>query len=73
MNPDTPGITDESNVRMNIYNTEKERNTMKKNIVRRFTDFIRNCFKEYDKTIRYGAEHNMLSILYGPFHCTTVL
>lgn len=58
---------------MNIYNTEKERNIMKKNIVRRFTDFIRNCFKEYDKTIRYGAEHNMLSILYGPFHCTTVL
>ena len=46
---------------------------MKKNIVKRFTDFIRNCFKEYDKTIRYGAEHNMLSILYGPFHCTTVL
>ena len=39
----------------------------KKNIIRRFTDFIRQSFREYDQTFQYGAAHNLIQVFHGPF------
>ncbi len=39
----------------------------KKSIIRRFTDFIRQSFREYDKTVQYGAAHNMIMVFHGPY------
>ena len=43
----------------------------KKSIIRRFTDFIRQSFREYDKTVQYGAAHNMNLVFYEPYCVST--
>ena len=38
----------------------------RKNIIRRFINFIEESFREYNKTIQYGAAHNMNLVFYEP-------
>ena len=39
----------------------------KKNLIRRFIDFIEESFREYNKTIQYGAAHNINLVFYEPY------
>lgn len=39
----------------------------KKNIIRRFADFIRQSFREYEKTVQYQCANNMNMIFHGPY------
>ena len=43
----------------------------KKNLIRRFIDFIEESFREYNKTIQYGAAHNINLVFYEPYCVST--